>query len=68
MFTYSEGNHRRSDLEPIQPAKLVPFQADANTLPSKLTLPNWTPTDGLRATFQPAWSMIASLPMRLDLE
>jgi hypothetical protein len=35
---------------------------------TKLTLPDLTPAGGLTATFQLAWSMIASLPMRLDLE
>lgn len=35
---------------------------------TKLTLPDLTPAGGLTAIFQPAWSMIASLPMRLDLE
>jgi hypothetical protein len=34
---------------------------------TNLTLPDLTPAAGLTATFQPAWSMIASLPMLLDL-
>jgi len=36
-------------------------------LPNKLTLLDLTMTGGLRATFQPAWSMIASVALRLDL-
>jgi hypothetical protein len=37
-------------------------------LPSKLTFPDLTLAGGLRATFQPAWSMISSLPLCLDQE
>jgi hypothetical protein len=44
------------------------LNASLCALASKLTLPDFTQTWGLRASFQLAWSMVASLPMRLDLE